>query len=196
MKHREDMRAMKEIEMQQTQDMQVRIRQANGENDVPEVSRLFNNYRIFYGQHSDLKGARCFIQERFRNEESIIFIAELGDAGEGASAEAESICQYSGESQVRAAGFVQIYPSFSSVSMGPIWVLNDLYVDSDYRKQGIARKLLQAVAGEAKERQIIRITLSTAVSNLQAQALYESEAYTQDQSFMYYERSVHSGDEA
>jgi ribosomal protein S18 acetylase RimI-like enzyme len=190
------MGAMEEKEMQQTQDVQVRIRQANGENDVPEVSRLFNNYRIFYGQHSDLEGARCFIQDRFHNEESIIFIAELGEAGEGASAEAGSISQYSGESQVRAAGFVQIYPSFSSVSMGPIWVLNDLYVDSDYRKQGIARKLLQAVAREAQKQQIIRITLSTAVSNLHAQALYESEAYTQDQSFMYYERSVHSGNEA
>ncbi|MBB6019262.1 ribosomal protein S18 acetylase RimI-like enzyme [Paenibacillus sp. JGP012] len=187
---------MEEIEMQQTQDVQVRIRQANGENDISEVSRLFNNYRIFYGQHSDLEGARCFIQERFRNEESIIFIAELGEAGECASAEAESVSHYSGESQVLAAGFVQIYPSFSSVSMGPIWVLNDLYVDSVYRKQGIARKLLQAVAGEAQKQQIIRITLSTAVSNLHAQALYESEAYTQDQGFMYYERSVYSGNEA
>ncbi|PYE52282.1 GNAT family N-acetyltransferase [Paenibacillus barcinonensis] len=183
---------MKDSEVQETQ---FRIRQANI-NDISEVSRLFDKYRIFYGQPSDLEGASDFIKERISKDESIIFIAESGRAGEGASAEALSIAEHSGESPMQAAGFVQIYPSFSSVSMAPIWVLNDLFVDSNSRQQGIARKLLQAVTRAAQKQHIVRITLSTAVSNLHAQALYESEAYTQDQSFMYYERSVHAGSEA
>lgn len=73
------------------------------------------------------------------------------------------------------AGFVLLYPSFSSVSMGSIWVLNDLFVHRDHRKQGIARKLMQAAQTFASETGAIRITLSTAINNTQAQALYESE---------------------
>lgn len=77
--------------------------------------------------------------------------------------------------------------------MGPIWILNDLYVNANYRQQGIARKLMQAVMKQAADHGILRITLSTAVSNQQAQALYESEGYAQDQSFMYYECGVKRG---
>nr|WP_261764543.1 GNAT family N-acetyltransferase [Paenibacillus xylanexedens] len=160
--------------MENTKGMTIKIRQATL-NDISEVSRLFNEYRIFYGQHSDIEAATFFIKERMSKQESMIFVAECNE-----------------ESKVpdTALGLVQIYPSYSSVSMGPIWILNDLFVDSTYRQQGIARKLMQAVMKQAKKQQILRIVLSTAISNRQAQALYESEGYTQDQSFMYYECNV------
>ncbi|MCM3131800.1 GNAT family N-acetyltransferase [Paenibacillus polysaccharolyticus] len=157
--------------------MTIKIRQATL-NDISEVSRLFNEYRIFYGQHSDLEAATFFIKERMSKQESMIFVAECNEGREEGSV-ADTVM-----------GLVQIYPSYSSVSMGPIWILNDLFVDSTYRQQGIARKLMQAVMKQAKKQQILRIVLSTAISNRQAQALYESEGYTQDQSFMYYECNV------
>ncbi|MCP1134698.1 GNAT family N-acetyltransferase [Paenibacillus polysaccharolyticus] len=157
--------------------MTIKIRQATL-NDISEVSRLFNVYRIFYGQHSDLEAATFFIKERMSKQESMIFVAECNEGREEGSV-ADTVM-----------GLVQIYPSYSSVSMGPIWILNDLFVDSTYRQQGIARKLMQAVMKQAKKQQILRIVLSTAISNRQAQALYESEGYTQDQSFMYYECNV------
>ncbi|MGF6354443.1 ribosomal protein S18 acetylase RimI-like enzyme [Paenibacillus sp. 4624] len=160
--------------MKNTKEMKIKIRQANP-NDISEVSRLFNEYRMFYGQHSDLEAATSFIKERMSKQESMIFIAA---------------CNEGSKMPDTAMGLVQIYPSYSSVSMGPIWILNDLFVDSKYRKQGIARKLMQAVMKQAKKQQILRIVLSTAISNQQAQALYESEGYTQDQSFMYYECNV------
>ncbi|MDT0122184.1 GNAT family N-acetyltransferase [Paenibacillus sp. RRE4] len=160
--------------MKNPKEMTIDIRQANL-NDISEVSRLFNEYRMFYGQHSDLEAATSFIKERMNKQESMIFMAACNE-----------------ESKVTdtAMGLVQIYPSYSSVSMGPIWILNDLFVDSKYRQQGIARKLMQAVMKQAKRNKILRIVLSTAISNQQAQALYESEGYTQDQSFMYYECNV------
>nr|WP_261771722.1 GNAT family N-acetyltransferase [Paenibacillus xylanexedens] len=163
--------------MENTKGMTIKIRQATL-NDISEVSRLFNEYRIFYGQHSDLETATFFIKERMSKQESMIFVAECNEGREEGSV-ADTVM-----------GLVQIYPSYSSVSMGPIWILNDLFVDSTYRQQGIARKLMQAVMKQAKKQQILRIVLSTAISNRQAQALYESEGYTQDQSFMYYECNV------
>ncbi|MEI2284637.1 GNAT family N-acetyltransferase [Paenibacillus polysaccharolyticus] len=163
--------------MENTKRITIKIRQATL-NDISEVSRLFNEYRIFYGQHSDLETATFFIKERMSKQESMIFVAECNEGREEGSV-ADTVM-----------GLVQIYPSYSSVSMGPIWILNDLFVDSTYRQQGIARKLMQAVMKQAKKQQILRIVLSTAISNRQAQALYESEGYTQDQSFMYYECNV------
>ncbi|WP_336122350.1 GNAT family N-acetyltransferase [Paenibacillus polysaccharolyticus] len=163
--------------VENTKRITIKIRQATL-NDISEVSRLFNEYRIFYGQHSDLETATFFIKERMSKQESMIFVAECNEGREEGSV-ADTVM-----------GLVQIYPSYSSVSMGPIWILNDLFVDSTYRQQGIARKLMQAVMKQAKKQQILRIVLSTAISNRQAQALYESEGYTQDQSFMYYECNV------
>lgn len=163
--------------MENTKRMTIKIRQATL-NDISEVSRLFNEYRIFYGQHSDLEALTFFIKERMSKQESMIFVAECNEGREEGSV-ADTVM-----------GLVQIYPSYSSVSMGLIWILNDLFVDSTYRQEGIARKLMQAVMKQAKKQQILRIVLSTAISNRQAQALYESEGYTQDQSFMYYECNV------
>ena len=43
-------------EMKGMPGMEMRIRQANTD-DSAEVSRLFNEYRMFYGQNSDLEAA-------------------------------------------------------------------------------------------------------------------------------------------
>ncbi|MBP2244837.1 GNAT family N-acetyltransferase [Paenibacillus xylanexedens] len=153
--------------------MQHQIRQA-GLPDSNEVGQLFNEYRMFYSQNADIEAARQYIRERMERHESVILVAEPDPLSNGL------IC----------TGFVQLYPSFSSVSMGPVWVLNDLYVHTDYRQQGIARKLLQAAKQLASERGVLRISLSTELSNKQAQALYESEGYAQDTKFMYYELNV------
>uniref|UniRef100_UPI00403F8B5F GNAT family N-acetyltransferase n=1 Tax=Paenibacillus sp. FSL H8-0079 TaxID=2921375 RepID=UPI00403F8B5F len=166
--------------------MQHRIRHA-GLADLNEVVRLFNEYRMFYNQHADIEAACQYIKERMERDESVILVAETdvvsdqgADESNGRSLSNSFIC----------TGFVQLYPSFSSVSMGSVWVLNDLYVHRDYRQQGIARKLLQAAKQLASERGVLRISLSTELTNKQAQALYESEGYAQDTKFMYYELNV------
>ena len=139
------------------------------------------------------------------HRESIIFIAachkgreddSFADSDLDADVAIQAKCNEESKVPDTVTGFIQIYPSYSSVSMGPIWILNDLYVDANYRQRGIGRKLMQAVKKQAETEQILRIVLSTAISNQQAQALYESEGYTQERSFMYYECNVQLGNES
>lgn len=167
-------------------EMQHRIRQA-GLLDSNEVGRLFNEYRMFYNQNADIEAARQYIRERMEGHESVILVAETDAESDHGTDESNVMSLSKG---LVCTGFVQLYPSFSSVSMGPVWVLNDLYVHPDYRQQGIARKLLQAAKQLASERGVLRISLSTELSNKRAQALYESEGYAQDTKFMYYELNV------
>ena len=92
---------------------------------VELVAPLFDAYRQFYGLLSDLAGAHRFLAERLERQESVIFLAVLDRAGR---AEGEEV----------AAGFTQLYPSFSSERMGRIWILNDLFV----RAGGVRLQLL------------------------------------------------------
>ncbi|WP_408894627.1 GNAT family N-acetyltransferase [Paenibacillus taichungensis] len=165
--------------------MTYRIRRAEL-GDVNRVAHLFNEYRMFYDQLTDLNGANEYIRERMERNESVILIAE-SEVETGKEEECSLTDELlSGD----FGGFVQLYPSFSSVSMRSIWVLNDLYVHADHRQRGIARKLLQAARRWGNESGAVRIVLSTANSNKKAQALYESEGYTLDTKFMYYELQI------
>lgn len=143
-----------------------------GPDDVARLGELFNQYRMFYGQESDEEGAVRFISERMEREESVILAA---------------LCRSGNNGVEQIAGFAQLYPSFSSVSMRKIWILNDLYVHPDHRGQGIAGMLLDAAREMAYQDKAIRIVLSTAKDNGQAQRIYEAKGYVQDAHFLYYE---------
>lgn len=132
---------------------------------LEEVSSLFDRYRVFYKSSSDLEAARKFLQERFQKIDSIIFVA----SHEG-----------------RLVGFTQLYPSFSSVSMKRVWILNDLFVEEACRKQGVAKLLMNAAEEFARKTGAIRLVLATQVSNITAQSLYESRGYTKDTEFYHY----------
>ena len=133
--------------------------------DLDEVTRLFDRYRIFYGQVSDLDAARQFIQMRFQQGDSTILIAL---------------------DEVRGVGFTQLYPSFSSVSMKRVWILNDLFVEETARRQGVAAQLMQAAESFARQTDAVRIALSTQITNQSAQSLYESRGYVKDEVFYHY----------
>jgi GNAT superfamily N-acetyltransferase len=132
---------------------------------LEEVSKLFDRYRVFYKQSSDLEAAAKFLQERFQKKDSTVLVAS--DNG-------------------RVVGFTQLYPSFSSVSMQRVWILNDLFVEETYRKQGVAKLLLGAAENFARETGAVRIILATQISNMAAQALYESLGYSKDKEFYHY----------
>lgn len=133
--------------------------------DLESVARLFDGYRQFYGQSSDLSLAQSFIRQRLSSQESVIFIAEDG--------------------QGAAIGFTQLYPSFSSVSACRIWILNDLFTVPAMRGQGTGRALLHAAREHAVATGAQRLTLSTAHDN-PAQKLYESLGYVRDNGFYIY----------
>ena len=124
------------------------------------LAQLFDEYRLFYGQDSDLIGAQAFLRDRLILRDSIIFLA-LADSVQGPM----------------AAGFTQLYPSFSSVSMGSLWILNDLYVNPTFRRQGVAQALMKHARDYALNTGAVRIQLSTEVGNTAAQSLYEALGY-------------------
>ena len=131
-------------------------------NDLDELSLLFDQYRIFYSMASDVTRCKKFITKRLSNKDSIIYLARVDN---------------------KAAGFIQIYPSFSSVAMKPTWVLNDLYVNQSFRKLGCAKSLMQHIEIEALRQNIFSIKLSTAVDNHTAKHLYCSVGYTKINQF-------------
>lgn len=136
-----------------------------GVEQLEALSALFDQYRVFYEQSSDLEAARTFLRERFQNRDSVIF----------------ATCENG-----QLVGFTQLYPSFSSVSMKRIWILNDLFVAATHRRKGIARLLMETAKQYAQETGAVRIVLATKISNMSAQALYESLGYARDEEFYHY----------
>jgi ribosomal protein S18 acetylase RimI-like enzyme len=132
---------------------------------ISKLANLFNKYRIFYGEETNLQAATSFLQSRFQNKDSVILIAHENS---------------------QMGGFIQLYPSFSSVGLQKIWILNDLFVDTDFRRQNVARNLMEAARKYAKETGALRIDLATQISNIFAQNLYESMGYTKNESFFHY----------
>ena len=46
---------------------------------IDNLAFLFNQYRIFYGQNSDFDAGKNFIHERFKQQDSVIFLATVAD---------------------------------------------------------------------------------------------------------------------
>jgi len=139
--------------------MSISVKRAVFEN-LNEVSELFNSYRVFYKQDSDLVLAVSFISERLKNNDSVIF--------------------YARDENGNALGFTQLYPTFSSVSAQSSWVLNDLYVSSVARRLGVGKSLMEAAKAFAIEKGAKGIALETCEDNFNAQALYESLGYEKE----------------
>ena len=137
--------------------------------DLSSVAPLFDGYRIFYGQPSDLAGATGFLRERFERAESAIFVAE----------------------QLRSAvGFAQLYPAFSSVRMRRLYLLNDLFVHERARGLRAGERLLAAAAEHARIEGCVRLVLTTAVANLKAQTLYERTGWVRNTQELTYELAL------
>lgn len=143
----------------------IRVARAAGK-DLSDLVPLFDGYRQFYGQRSDPAAAREFLGERIERDESVIYVAYTEPR--------------------EAAGFTQLYPSFSSVSLKPLWILNDLYVRQDFRRGGVGRALLERARQHAVDTGAKGLVLSTAVTNKQAQTLYESCGWKRDDEFLHY----------
>lgn len=132
--------------------------------DITKVAFLFDAYRVFYKQPSDLQKAFDFLEQRMTKDESVIFLAVLKN---------------------EAVGFVQMYPVFSSVSLKRAWLLNDLFVAENARNQGVGEALLQEAKQYGKETNAAFIILQTADDNYKAQSVYEKNGWIKTQDFFY-----------
>ena len=135
--------------------------------DLDELADLFDQYRAFQGKPRDLSAAREFLHARLTHGESVVFMARAA-AG--------------------PVGFAQLYPSYSSVSLARVFILNDLFVQEAGRRQGVASKLLAAVEAFAWSQGAVRITLNVARNNTSGQALYEASGWSKDAQFFMYHR--------
>ena len=131
---------------------------------LEDIVPLFDAYRIFYKQPSDLESAKRFLKNRILNDESKIYVAYKGS---------ETI------------GFTLLYPLFSSVSMKPMYLLNDLYVKNNYRGQGIGEALINRAKALCEKEQNKGLALQTAADN-PAQKLYERLGFVKDHDLYYY----------
>lgn len=127
------------------------------ENDVEEIAPLFDAYRVFYGKPSELSAVSQYLLKRLSNNDVISFLAKAKDG--------------------TPAGFTNIYPTFSSVSMGINWVLNDLFVLPDFRRYGLAQKLMNAAQEQAAQNDVKFMSLITNNDNEAAQALYNGQGW-------------------
>lgn len=134
--------------------------------DLDRLVPLFDGYRQFYGQPSDLALARSFLSERLVRSQSVIFLAF--------------------DDQERAIGFTQLFPSFSSTSAARLFILNDLFVRPDARRSGAGSALLRAATDFGRAAGAVELELSTAATNNTAQALYDREGWQRDQDFHVY----------
>jgi GNAT superfamily N-acetyltransferase len=142
----------------------IQIRRAHID-DLGLITPLFDLYRQFYEQASDLVSAKSFLQQRIRQNESVIFLAFDG---------------------ADAVGFTLLYPGFSSVSMARTFLLNDLYVVSSHRRHGVGSLLLAAAVAHAKAEQAVRLSLTTNATNATAQSVYEAQGWAREKAFLTY----------
>lgn len=132
---------------------------------LDQLTPMFIHYRELYGAMPQPEASKDYLAERLNKKEAIIFLALEGDV---------------------ALGFCLIYPSFSSVSLRPMWIINDLYVAEDARRKHVAQQLIQATAAHARSSGAVRLRVSISTSNEIAKRLYESEKFLEDQQFSNY----------
>ena len=139
--------------------------------DYQIVIDMFDKYRMFYKQSSDIALAKTYIKERLEQNEAHIFIA--------LSAENDN-----------PFGFTLLYPKFSSVSAKKNWHIGDLYVETEQRKKGIGDKLLNTAIDFAKRENANFVSLNTATDNFTAQKLYEQFGFIKQEQlpgYLYYQ---------
>jgi ribosomal protein S18 acetylase RimI-like enzyme len=123
------------------------------------VAPLFDAYRMFYEQPSDLGAAKDFLRQRLLLRETVIFLALEGET---------------------ALGFTQLFPSFTSVGMKRLWILNDLFVVAQARGQRVGERLIERALQHAKQSGAKGVVLETAHSNTSGQKLYERMGFVRE----------------
>ena len=131
------------------------------------LTPMFIKYREFYGELPLPDSSRKFLENRLKRKESVIYMALADD-------------------EDRLLGYCQLYPSFSSLSLKRVWILNDIYVAEDARRQLVADRLLQTAKKMAKDTNAIRLRVATSQYNLAAQKTYDSIGFREDTVFKNY----------
>jgi ribosomal protein S18 acetylase RimI-like enzyme len=144
--------------------MTARVRPA-AEGDLDDLVRLFRAYLDFYERPHPADRARGYLAERLEGGDSVVLVAE-GQAG--------------------LVGFAQCYPTWSSLELSALWVLEDLFVTPSARRSGVGAALLETVVTAAEVASACEVVLETQHANAAAIALYERFGFTRSDEFATY----------
>ncbi len=138
-----------------------------GIDDLERLLPLVAAYRRFYGQEHAAPQERAFVAEHLRSGRSVVFLARRED-------------------DAAAIGFVQLHRTWQTVLLGPVWILEDLFVLPEARREGVASALLEASLAFARAEGAVGLFLETARDNVAGQALYEAGGWTREGRFLKY----------
>lgn len=144
--------------------------------DIEALVILFERYRDFYQQVPDSDGARAFLLKRLHEHSSTIFMALAKTQGQADT--------------TYPVGFAQLFPTFDTLALQPLWILSDLFVLPDARRRGVGQQLLKRARTLAEQTQAKGLMLQTAIDNHQAQALYTAEGWLREDLFLTYNLDV------
>jgi ribosomal protein S18 acetylase RimI-like enzyme len=137
--------------------------------DLPTLSGLFDEYRQSYGERPNLQQSADFLEQRFKNAESIIFVNVMGEV---------------------LTGFILLYRGFSSIRCRSYYVLDDVYVSPAFRRQGAARQLIDTAILFANQEQAVKIWVDTPKDNYQSHQLYQSMGFKATDQYMSFQRHL------
>ena len=125
--------------------------------DTKGIAELFDDYRVFFGEPSDLPLAAGLRADRLRHTESVIFRANTGGTVRG-------VC-----------------PAISEFLVGPagrVWILNDLFVTESARGMGTGTNCSVRSRRSAPDANAKSILVETTSSNTGAQKLFMKQPAT------------------
>jgi ribosomal protein S18 acetylase RimI-like enzyme len=135
------------------------------QHDLEALLPLVQAYRVFYKQQPEPERERTFTEQHLRNGTSVIYLAKIDDS---------------------PAGFMQLFKTYSTVHLASAWILEDLFVDPEFRRRGIAEALLLAALEHARNDGAGGMFLETAYDNEPAQRVYERAGWTREGRFYKY----------
>lgn len=133
--------------------------------ELDDLVPLFDDYRQHFKQASQPEAVKVYLQQRLEADETIIYLAHTGS---------------------ELHGFVLLYPSFSSIGLAPIWILNDFYLKSGNQKRLMAKRLLDRVTQDCQDAGAVRVEVTTRKENSKLHKLYKDYGFQKDYKYDYY----------
>lgn len=130
-----------------------------------EFAELFDSYRVFYEQPSDLERGKSFLKERITNKETVTFLIKKDN---------------------KYVGFAQLYSLYHYKTLKRQWLLSDLFVDPAYRGSGLAINLIDQCKQYCIETDACGLLLETQKTNKIGNSLYPKCGFELDSEHNYY----------
>ena len=158
------------------------LRPVNMRSDLRPLADLIE---LVFADSMDQSGRSAIREMRFLSHfgYGLKLIARLNDLALGISL--GFVCVINGE----LVGNVSLYPAGYPKEMGETWILANVAVHPDYRRRGIAQRLVEASVNMIRRRAGARLILQVSGENEAAQRLYERQGFIYERAWRLWRRS-------